>query len=113
MARPCTAHKTTQPNDDGQVDKAEARRIALDRIAELRRLSYQELHARFLNNPQCLETPGASGAMYQVETEALWDDRKAGHLRVMVAVDDGRGWSAIVPVTEDFIVAPDGSFLGE
>jgi hypothetical protein len=48
-----------------------------------------------------------------VETEAFWDDRKHGHLRVLVAVDDGRGWSAVSPVCDNFIIAPDGSFIGE
>jgi hypothetical protein len=30
----------------------------------------------------------------------------------MVSVDD-RGWSAFVPLTDDFIIAPTGEFIGE
>lgn len=45
-----------------------------------------------------------------VETQAFWDDEAARHLRVLVSVDTG-GWFA--HVTDSFIVAPDGSFIGE
>jgi hypothetical protein len=48
-----------------------------------------------------------------VEVLALWDEgRPGGNLRVMVSIDDG-GWRAFKPLTEDFIIAPDGSFVGE
>ncbi len=50
--------------------------------------------------------------MYQVETVAVWDGGKEGDLRVMVTVDDG-GWRAFVPLSEHFILAPDGSLVGE
>ena len=86
--------------------------MALDRIAQLRRLSYQKLCTRFLDDSECVENRGDSGVVYQVETEAMWDDPEDRNLRVRVAVDDG-GWSAWCPLTEDFIVAPDGSFMGE
>jgi hypothetical protein len=53
-----------------------------------------------------------SGTPYQVEAEAFWDSTKEGDLRVIVKVDDV-GWRAFVPLSEDFILAPDGSFVGE
>jgi hypothetical protein len=31
---------------------------------------------------------------------------------VLASIDDG-GWSAFIPLTDDFIIAPDGSFVGE
>jgi len=34
-------------------------------------------------------------------------------LRVLGAIDDGRGFRANVPLTDDFLVAPDGSSVGE
>jgi hypothetical protein len=56
---------------------------------------------------------GHNGVEYQVEIEALWDDRSAQTLRIVVSVDDGRGWRALCPLADSFIVAPDGSFVGE
>jgi hypothetical protein len=43
----------------------------------------------------------------------FWDDSEHRNLRVMVSVDDG-GWrSSLAPLSADFIVAPDGTFVGE
>ena len=42
----------------------------------------------------------------------MWDRGKEGDLRVLVMIDDG-GWHAHGPLVEDFIIAPDGSFVGE
>jgi hypothetical protein len=65
-----------------------------------------------LKRPETIEVRGKSGAVYQVQTQAVWDGGADGDLRIMVAVDDG-GWRAFLPLSEDFIVAPDGSFVGE
>ena len=53
-----------------------------------------------------------SGTWYQGEVQVFWDDKPDGAIRVMASIDDG-GWLAIVPLTEDFILAPDGTFVGE
>ncbi len=74
-------------------------------------MSWEELRAAYLKRPETVEVRGPSGTTYQVETEALWDGGKDGALRVFVKVDDGR-WRAFCPLTEDFILAPDGSFVG-
>jgi len=94
------------------VNKDEARKIARARIDELRRLPWEELRERYLTRPETVEVSGPSGMTYQVETEAFWDSSKEGDLRVIVKVDDG-GWRAFMPLSEDFILAPDGSFVGE
>lgn len=95
----------------GRVDQVEARRLARQRVDELRRLSYAELRDLFLGRPECREITGESGTVYQSETEAFWDDRQAGDLLVVVSVDDG-GWRVFCPLTEGFIIAPDGSLAG-
>ena len=48
------------------------------------------------------------------ELQAFWDDPKKPNevLRVSVAVDDG-GLRTYFPLCEDFLMKPDGSFLGE
>jgi hypothetical protein len=46
--------------------------------------------------------------------KAFWDSvRTPGKLRVLVSVDSGPDRRARRLVTEDFILAPDGSFVGE
>jgi hypothetical protein len=94
------------------VDKEEARRIALAQIGDLRQMGWAGLRDRYLDSPETVEVRGASGTVYQVQTQALWDSRNDGALRIIVAVDDG-GWRAFVPLSEDFIIPPDGSFVGE
>ena len=54
----------------------------------------------------------ASGVRYQIELQAFWDDKRAKNLRLIGAIDDG-GWSSYLPLTDNFIVARDGSFVGE
>jgi hypothetical protein len=94
------------------MNKAEARELALARVAELRQLDWSELRDRYLRRPETLEVSGPSGTTYQVETEAFWDGDREGDLRVIVTVDDG-GWRAFVPLGESFILARDGTFVGE
>lgn len=93
----------------------EERQIARDRMTALRRESYDSLIATHLGQSTHDEVVAASGARYDVQVQGVWDSPGApGHLRVRVAVD-------AIPVSrrphsltfEDFIVAPDGTFIGE
>lgn len=95
------------------MDEVEARRVLDKRVAELRLQSYLDLQADWFKQPDCEQVQAPSGVEYQIEIEALWDDRRTQTLRVVVSVDDGSGWRAFVPLTDSFIVAPDGSFVGE
>jgi hypothetical protein len=94
------------------VDKREARELAEGLSEELRGESYDALVARFLDRCEHQEVAGDSGTTYQVEVQAFWDAGKPGDLRVRVAIDDG-GWRAFSPLFTDFIMTPDGSFVGE
>jgi hypothetical protein len=94
------------------VDKGEARRIAVARIDELRKMTWEQLRQRYLKRSETHEVSGPSGTVYQVMSEAFWDGAKEGDLRVIVKVDDG-GWRAFMPLSEGFILAPDGSFVDE
>jgi len=88
-----------------------ARAIAEDRLKELRKLSYGEL-AELVGQVFCDRIKRPDGEEYQVETEARWDGKTGGDIRVIVAVD-GPGTSAFKPLTETFIMSADGSFIGE
>jgi hypothetical protein len=94
------------------MDKEEAGQIAKSMLDELRRETYQELQRFTLERPDVREVVGPSGKRYQVEVASLWDDRPNGNLRVIVAIDDF-GWRAIMPLSWDFTMSPDGSFVGE
>jgi hypothetical protein len=97
-----------------RVDEREAREILEAEIRGLRSLGYEalrrdfELVAREVIGPR-------TGAPYTLEIEAFLDDprRGEGDLRVMVSIDDGRGLRAFAPLTDDFLIRPDGSFAGE
>jgi len=81
-------------------------------VAELRLEPYAALVARYLNESDSRTVVAESGGSYQVEVQASWDGGAPGDLRVLIAIDDG-GWRAFIPLCTDFIVAADGSFVGE
>lgn len=88
-----------------------AQQILDEEILRLRYRPYSEL-TRYLE-PYAFEVTTASGRVFQVEIAALWDDNKGGDLRIVVAIDDSRGWRLHDYKRESFIIAPDGSFVGE
>ena len=93
------------------MDKVEAKALLEAAVAELRAKSRVELE-RLIRSPDAYEVQGKSGKTYQMEKQAFWDDKKGQDLRILVSIDDG-GWRAFFPTTESFIMAPDGSFVGE
>ena len=93
------------------MNKKEARTVLESQITDLRGKSLSELEL-LIGNQDVEKVQGDSGSIYYVERDALWDDRKNRHLRVMVSVDDG-GMRAFHPLSDDFIVGPDGRFIGE
>ena len=53
---------------------------------------------------------------YQFEALILWDDpRKETNIRLILTGDDGKGWrfSSRRMRNDSFILAPDGTFVGE
>ena len=93
------------------MDKQEAKRVLKDQLVPYRSLGYERLR-RLLNEQDVFEVTGASGTVYQVEIQAVWEGRKGGDLRVRASIDD-KGWRAFAPVISDFIVRPDGTFVDE
>lgn len=94
------------------MDAVEARTVLAAELGRLRALPYAQLVDRLLGSEETFGVRGPSGASYQVELQAFWDDRPGGLLRVVGAVDDG-GLRALAPLTDAFLVSPDGSFVGE
>jgi hypothetical protein len=80
-------------------------------LAKFRAMTYESLASK-VDTCEMEESVGASGTKYSVQVSVFWDGRTGGDVRVICAVDDG-GLSAIFPKSDDFIMAPDGSFVGE
>jgi hypothetical protein len=93
------------------VDQIEAREILRTHLDEWRRRTYAELRSEVGASRQ-LQTTGQSGTQYQVDVQVRWDDKPNGDIRVLGGIDDG-GWRAFAPLSEDFILGPDGKFVGE
>jgi hypothetical protein len=93
------------------MNRDEARQLANEVASRYRERSRDDL-TLLLDKQDTFEATAPSGKRYQIEVMAVWDDRKGNNLRVFVAIDDG-GLSAYSPLTVDFIVAPDGRFVGE
>ena len=83
-------------------------------VAELRRQPYETLLARYLNESDNRGVVAESGVQYQVEVQAFWDTpSQPGNLRMIIAIDDGGSRTFSRPLSADFIVASDGTFVGE
>lgn len=94
------------------MDKNEALSVLGDFLAGYRGRSYGELTRLIGAEPVTAEVKGQSGSSYQIEVQAFWDSREGGNVRVTGSVDDG-GWRAMLPLSADFIKAPDNAFVGE
>jgi hypothetical protein len=92
--------------------RAEAVEILQQQVERLRRRSYEELCCD-LDEPQAFEVESPSGRVFQLEVVTFWDDNRTRDLRVMVAIDDSMGCRIRDYLRDDFIMAPDGSFVGE
>jgi hypothetical protein len=72
-------------------------------------LSYAALAAR-IGQVHARTVRGTDGRDYQIEIEAEWDDQPGGAVRVVGAIDDG-SFRTFLPLSAEFIVAPDGSLF--
>jgi hypothetical protein len=95
------------------MDKQEARDLLTEELERYRTQTWQQPQ-RLLKTSDRSEVKRPSGTTYQVVIHAHWDDRgPGGDLRVLGAIDDRSFWRAVNPLCEDFIMAPDGKFVGE
>lgn len=93
------------------MNKTEALRILHAQLQQWRERAYADL-CNDVGESRRFEVTGESGTWYQGSVRVFWDDKPDGAIRVIASIDDG-GWRAFVPVTADFILAPDGTFVGE
>jgi hypothetical protein len=88
------------------MNKEEARILLAEHFKPYLDRSYEDL-LYLLDSQDILEITSASGTF-----QAFWDYEEGGNLRVTGCIDDG-GIRAFCPLTYDFIIAPDGTFMGE
>ena len=94
------------------MDRSEAAKILQDHISLYRAKPYAELKS-LIGNVQVHGVAGQSGAEYTLEFDMMWDSDPDGDIRVIGAIDDGTFRSAFSPLSDDFILSPDGKFVGE
>lgn len=93
------------------MNTKEARRFLVGELAKWRQKSHAELSG-LIGESYHFEVSGSSGSSYQLEVNVFWDDRRGEAIRVSCSIDDG-GWRAFVPLTDDFILSADGTFVDE
>jgi nucleotide-binding universal stress UspA family protein len=86
-------------------------RLLEKELSRYRKERYESL-LRLLKEQDDFEVTAPSGTVYQVEIQAVWKREKNGDLMVCGAIDD-EGIRAFAPLTMDFIIRPDGTFVGE
>jgi len=94
------------------MDKSEARKILQWRISRYRAKPYAEL-VKLIDHVQMHEATSVSGTKYTLEFDMLWDRDPDGDIRVIGEIDDGTFPSTFWPLSDDFILSPDGKFVGE
>lgn len=95
------------------MNKVEAREVLRLEMASLRSRGWTELK-EFIHSPEISLRSGESGTEYQLEIQAFWDrpGEADSALRVISSIDDGGFFSALLPLSDDFIIHPDGTVLG-
>ena len=95
------------------MNREEAGKILSAHLESFRLRSYTDLLS-LMGDVQVAEVVGPSGAEYQIEIDVMWDSpREKTNIRVSGMIDDGRFLAGLRPVNASFIVAPDGTFVGE
>jgi hypothetical protein len=93
------------------MDNHEAKILLQKTLEQFRQYSFKELQAS-IGNIFTFQVDGGSGVQYQIEVEAFWDGKPGQDIMVVGAIDDG-GWRAFSPLSDSFIIRPDGTFVGE
>jgi hypothetical protein len=93
------------------MNKTEPKSLLSQELSRYRELPYAELFS-LIDDIEAFERAAPSGVTYQIEMQVFVDDESRRTLRVMGSIDDG-GWRAFSPLSDSFILSPDGSFVGE
>ncbi len=93
------------------MNEAIAREILQRELSFWRAKSYREL-VEFIDHVHTAEILGTDDHRYQIEIQSCWDSSRRDNVRVLGSVDDA-GWRAFKPLTQSFILTPNGAFIDE
>ena len=93
------------------MDKGEARMIAERDLKVYRDMTYENIRSE-IGSAESFERVSELGEPYQIEFEFFYDNHREGNIRVTAAVSYS-GWTEFFPVSNDFIIAPNGEYIGE
>lgn len=93
------------------MEKEEAINILEDKLSEFRGLYYSALIEK-IGKQETFDGKTQKNEPYQIEVDFFFDDEKERTLRVtgMISYSFATDFS---PITSDFIVTPNGKFIGE
>jgi hypothetical protein len=91
------------------MDRNEAHELLRQQLDRHRTRSHRELRS-LIAEPEVVELAGPSGTRFCIEVLAVWDSQIGGDIRVIGSIDDG-GWRAFKPLSDDFIMRPDGTLV--
>jgi hypothetical protein len=91
------------------MDRNEAQGLLRQQLDRYRTRSHHELQS-LIPEPDVVELIGPSGTRFCVEVLAVWDSQIGGDIRIIGSIDDG-GWRAFKPLSDDFIMRPDGTLI--
>jgi hypothetical protein len=94
------------------MNRAEATDILRRYLAQYRALSYAQLDALVDASPLIGDALGPKGTRYEIEVRVVRDRGPGEPIRVLALIDD-RGWRALAPLRDGFVVAADGSVRDE
>jgi hypothetical protein len=94
------------------MNRTEALEVLSQEIKSWRVRSYSELASLIGAETHTVDVTGSSGVVYHLTVQAFWDSKPGRNVRVLGCVDDG-GLRAFVPLSDSFIMARDGTFVGE
>ena len=94
-----------------EMSRDEVQALLAAHLAGYRTYSYSRL-VELVGSVETADVRGADGTIYQLEVEFFWDDNKTGDIRVLAAIDGGP-ISSLRPMTDAFIKAANGAYVGE
>lgn len=92
-----------------KICRIEAGAMLRNRMDEMRKRAFPDL-VKLIDSADTAEVKGESGKEYQIEINAMWEDKAKTRLRVCGSIDDG-GFRAFVnwpPLVQDFLAFADG-----
>ena len=92
------------------MDKENAMSVLAEQLGPYRTKPYAVLK-ELIGQIDTYEVETPDGLTYQIEMQVFWDDKPDGDIRVIGAINDGK-WRAFFPLSDDFIMTPDGAFRG-